>query len=101
MKVIGNKITCMDKDCINGLTGVSMKEVIYMIRKMGLVCIHTLTAVVTKVSGRMANNTVKVFSSVQKASHAKVSGKTEKDCIGQMRLEVKSLSSNNSTQIKK
>lgn len=62
MKATGNKITCMVRGTISGLTAESMKDNMLMIKRMATECIHIRTDGATKECGRMENSTVKVSS---------------------------------------
>ena len=62
MKATGTKIICMALAYTNGQMVVSMKVIMLMIKKMAMVSIHILMAVVTKVFGKMASSMARVFS---------------------------------------
>ena len=88
MKATGNKIICMDKGTIDGLTAENMRGSTMMTGRMGTECTPTLMAAATKECGRTASNTVKASSSAPRACHGKASGRQESACSGTTRIMI-------------
>ena len=86
MKATGNKIICMDKGFISGLTEENTKEAIQMIKKKDMVSIPIRIEDATKDNGRMVNSMEKGCLLVLKAYLEKANGRMARDYIGQMKL---------------
>lgn len=81
-RAIGTKIICTDKVYTSGRMVDSMKDPMWTTRKRDMECINTQTAVATRANGRMASNTARAHSSVQRESPERASGKMARDSTG-------------------